>query len=96
MSIQQTPEYDGYRATYDGSADALYVTLNAGEHVHRTLSVIPSINIDLDKEGRPIGLEILGPTIEHVSEAMLFEECCAASLARCKAMTDVLGENASD
>ena len=44
---------------YDKSVDALNFTLRSGV-VARTLEVAPEILLDLDKDGRPLSLEIIG------------------------------------
>ena len=43
---------------YDPQADAVYVRLRAGD-VDDTLAVGPYIYVDVDKDGVPLGLEIL-------------------------------------
>ena len=43
---------------YDPQADAVYVRLRAGD-VDDTLAVGQTIYVDVDKEGVPLGLEIL-------------------------------------
>ncbi len=50
------------RATYDQGADALYVYLRSrrdGESVVRTVEVGDGVQLDLDCDGHPIGLEVL-------------------------------------
>lgn len=46
------------RVEYDKSVDALYIRIHMGDAV-RTVDVQEGVNIDLDAEGRVIGLEIL-------------------------------------
>jgi len=49
------------KITYDKGADAAYIyfkEISAGE-VKDTISLNDSVNIDLDKEGKTIGIEIL-------------------------------------
>ena len=49
------------KVTFDKEADALYVyfkEISAGE-VRKTISLNDSINIDLDKDEKTIGVEIL-------------------------------------
>lgn len=45
--------------TYDSKADALNLTFREGK-VSKTLEISPEINLDLDKTGRPLYLEIIG------------------------------------
>ncbi len=45
--------------TYDPKADALNLTFKKGE-VAKTVEIAPEINLDLDKRGRPLYLEIIG------------------------------------
>lgn len=49
------------KSTYDKEADAAYIYLKeiSNEEVARTISLNDSINIDLDCEGKVIGIEIL-------------------------------------
>ena len=47
------------KITYDKKVDALNVSLRSGV-VARTLEIAPEIMLDLDKEGRPLCLEIIG------------------------------------
>lgn len=44
---------------YDKSVDALNFTLRSGV-VAKTLEVAPEILLDLDKDGRPLSLEVIG------------------------------------
>ena len=44
---------------YDKTVDALNVTLRAGT-VARTIEVAPEIILDLDKQGNPLYIEIIG------------------------------------
>jgi uncharacterized protein YuzE len=48
------------RFTYDDEADALYVMLREGVEVARSLVVDDDRVIDVDGEGRAIGIEALG------------------------------------
>ncbi len=43
---------------YDPEANALYITLREGR-VHHTEEVTESLSVDIDAEGRPLGIEIL-------------------------------------
>ncbi|MBU4298774.1 DUF2283 domain-containing protein [Patescibacteria group bacterium] len=45
--------------TYDSKADALNITLREGR-VAKTVEIAPEINLDLDKTGKPLYLEIIG------------------------------------
>ena len=45
--------------TYDPKADALNITFKKGK-VAKTVEIAPEINLDLDKKGRPLYLEIIG------------------------------------
>ena len=45
--------------TYDKIADALYIYLRKAK-VDRTVEVKDSVIVDLGKDGKPIGIEILG------------------------------------
>lgn len=44
---------------YDQYADALNITLKEGK-VSKTLEIAPEINLDIDAEGVPLYLEIIG------------------------------------
>ncbi len=49
------------KITYDSEADAVYIyfkEISKGEAV-KTISLNDSLNIDLDKHGRTLGIEIL-------------------------------------
>jgi len=45
--------------TYDPKADALNLTFKKGK-VAKTVEISPEINLDLDKENKPLYLEIIG------------------------------------
>lgn len=45
--------------TYDSRADALNITFKEGR-VAKTVEIAPEINLDLDKKGKPLYLEIIG------------------------------------
>jgi len=47
------------KITYDKKVDALNLTLKAGK-VAKTLEVAPEIFLDMDKNGNPLYLEIVG------------------------------------
>ena len=44
---------------YDQYADALNITFKTGK-VAKTVEIAPEINLDLDKEKKPLYLEIIG------------------------------------
>jgi len=46
---------------YDKEVDALYIRLQE-KHVKRTVEIEDGINIDLDKNGKLVGIEILDAT----------------------------------
>ena len=46
---------------YDKEVDALYIRLQE-KYVNRTVEIEDGINIDLDKKGKLIGIEILDAT----------------------------------
>jgi uncharacterized protein YuzE len=48
------------RITYDPEANAVYISLRDGERSAVTEEIAPSVMVDLDDEGRAIGIEILG------------------------------------
>ena len=45
--------------TYDQKSDALNITFKKGK-VAKTVEIAPEINLDLDKKGKPLYLEIIG------------------------------------
>jgi uncharacterized protein YuzE len=45
--------------TYDSKADALNITFKEGRAT-KTVEIAPEINLDLDKKGKPLYLEIIG------------------------------------
>lgn len=49
------------KITYDKEVDALNLTLRTGV-VAKTIEISPEILLDLDKDGRPLYLEIIGAT----------------------------------
>jgi uncharacterized protein YuzE len=55
---------------YDRETDALYVRLQE-KYVNRTVEIEEVVNVDLDENGKLIGLEILGAT-ERYSLADIF------------------------
>ncbi len=50
----------GPRITYDPEADAMGVDLIPEATAWRAVKVAPGVRLDLDREGRPVFLEILG------------------------------------
>lgn len=45
--------------TYDSKADALSITLRKGR-VAKTIELAPEVVLDMDKNGKPLYLEIIG------------------------------------
>ena len=45
--------------TYDSAADALSITLKKGQ-IAKTIELAPEVILDVDKNGRPLYLEIIG------------------------------------
>ena len=58
------------RIEYDSDIDALYIRMQE-KHVDRTVEIEEGLNLDLDKKGRLIGLEVLDVT-ERYSLADVF------------------------
>ena len=60
--------------TYDPKADALNLTFKKGK-VAKTVEIAPEINLDLDKTGKPLYLEIIGASEkigkERVNEILM-------------------------
>ncbi len=46
---------------YDNEVDALYIRLQE-KHVSRTVEIVEGLNLDLDENGKLIGLEVLDAT----------------------------------
>jgi len=46
------------KATYDKEADAMYIRVKKGK-VYKTLQVSDAVNVDVDKKGHALGVEIL-------------------------------------
>jgi len=57
--------------TYDPKADALNLTFKKGK-VAKTVEIAPEINLDLDKSGNPLYLEIIGAS-EKIGEKRVNE-----------------------
>lgn len=64
------------KTTYDREADALYIRF-ADAPVVESQEVRPGVVIDLDKDGRMVGLEILDAS-EHVSAGAELAKASAA------------------
>jgi uncharacterized protein YuzE len=47
------------KSEYDAAVNATYVTLSEGS-VARTIALSDSVNVDVDSEGNPVGVEVLG------------------------------------
>ena len=58
------------RIEYDSDIDALYIRMQE-KYVDRTVEIEEGLNLDLDKKGRLIGLEVLDVT-ERCSLADVF------------------------
>jgi len=58
------------RIEYDSDIDALYIRMQE-KHVDRTVEIEEGLNLDLDKNGKLIGLEVLDVT-ERYSLADVF------------------------
>ncbi|NCO25220.1 DUF2283 domain-containing protein [Candidatus Parcubacteria bacterium] len=60
--------------TYDSKADALSITLKKGK-VAKTIELAPEVLLDMDKNGRPLYLEIIGASEKigkrRVSEVLM-------------------------
>jgi uncharacterized protein YuzE len=54
---------------YAADADALYIGLEPVRRVARTVEISPSCLVDLDAEGRPLGIELLNPASSYQSIA---------------------------
>lgn len=52
---------------YDKEVDGLYIRIQE-KHVARTREIEEGVNIDLDDEGKVIGLEIIGATERYSLE----------------------------
>ena len=49
---------------YDKEVDAIYINIQC-KQVHRTIEVQEGINLDMDEDGKIIGLEILDATKKY-------------------------------
>jgi uncharacterized protein YuzE len=58
------------RIEYDSEVDALYIRMQE-KYVDRTVEIEEGLNLDLDKKGKLIGLEVLDAT-ERYSLADIF------------------------
>lgn len=59
------------RIEYDREADALYISLQDKE-VFRTVEISEGINIDIDEQGKLIGLEVLD-AVDRYSLSDIFD-----------------------
>ncbi len=64
------------QASYDPQADALYVRLAAGRVAH-TIQVDDGYSVDLDEQGRPVGIERLGVAFDARREATMARRAVA-------------------
>lgn len=48
----------GFQVRFDEDVNALYFRLNHGK-VARTVELAPTILVDVDEDGQPLGLEVL-------------------------------------
>lgn len=51
------------QSSYDAEADALYVAIrppSPGEARWKSLELFPGVHLDVDAQGHPVGLEVLG------------------------------------
>ncbi len=55
---------------FDGEANALYIEFRDGE-VYDCVAVSSGVNVDIDEDGTPLGIEIL-----DVSQKLSIEELC--------------------
>jgi uncharacterized protein YuzE len=49
------------KVEYDQQADALYIELNGTAEVARTVEIDPGTLVDLDADGRLLGVEVIRP-----------------------------------
>jgi len=63
MSIVKLHQDSKMCIEYDGDADAIYVKLRDGE-ISKTIEADPNFLLDLDRNGRLLGLEILN--VKHL------------------------------
>jgi uncharacterized protein YuzE len=49
------------KVEYDQQADALYIELNGAAEVARTVEIDPGTLVDLDTDGRLLGVEVIRP-----------------------------------
>jgi uncharacterized protein YuzE len=54
---------------YSTEADALYIELQSGGAVDRTVEVSPSCLVDLDEAGHPLGIELIHPSRSYLALA---------------------------
>lgn len=51
------------KINYDKTADAVYISLKKGS-IKKTVHFSPLVNADLDKNGKVLGIEILGSSLK--------------------------------
>jgi len=51
------------KINYDKTADAVYISLKKGS-IKKTVHFSPLVNADLDKNGKILGIEILGASLK--------------------------------
>lgn len=73
------------KINYDKNVDSLNLTFRSGA-VDKTLEVAPEIMLDLDKEGRPLYLEIIGAS-EKVGEKNFRNVLAAKRVVRSRSMS---------
>jgi uncharacterized protein YuzE len=61
MASIELPGKDGnpFLLTVDDSTDAAYLLIRYGTDVDRTIKANKEVNLDLDKDGNVVGVEIL-------------------------------------
>jgi uncharacterized protein YuzE len=57
--IETTEIQEIWESKYDPDADALYISVSAGKVASTSPTAIPELYIDLDDEGKLLGVEIL-------------------------------------
>jgi len=67
VGLVSWPLGDVMKIEYDKEVDGLYIRIQE-KHVARTREIEEGVNIDLDDEGKVIGLEIIGATERYSLE----------------------------
>jgi uncharacterized protein YuzE len=62
--------------TYDREADALYLQFSE-EEIVETIELAENVYVDVDKEGNPVGFEVLGAEPELLASLPLRPEVLA-------------------